>query len=210
VYSPKFFPFISPFKSDWVAGATVETPEDGTSKIYIKDKDDLDSLSQAISVAKTTGSSVVEYKDTILGVEDAEFFADLAQKQFQDTSKPFSAARYSKREVLIIKDNTEDLGFEEADNLLSGSSKFKFYKDSFFNQSFILKEHQIEGVAWLQYLFLNGGKGCLLADDMGLGKTLQILYFIDWHSRQNPDHKPYLIVAPLSLLIKTFPASRTI
>lgn len=35
---------------------------------------------------------------------------------------------------------------------------------------------------------------------MGLGKTLQILYFIDWHSRMNPNHKPYLIVAPISLL----------
>lgn len=39
-----------------------------------------------------------------------------------------------------------------------------------------------------------------MADDMGLGKTLQILYFIDWHSRKYPDHKPYLIVAPVSLL----------
>lgn len=35
---------------------------------------------------------------------------------------------------------------------------------------------------------------------MGLGKTLQILYFIDWHSRKYADHKPYLIVAPVSLL----------
>ena len=39
-----------------------------------------------------------------------------------------------------------------------------------------------------------------MADDMGLGKTLQILYFIDWHSRKYPNHKPYLIVTPISLL----------
>jgi SNF2 family DNA or RNA helicase len=39
-----------------------------------------------------------------------------------------------------------------------------------------------------------------MADDMGLGKTLQILYFIDWHSRKYTNHKPYLIVAPVSLL----------
>jgi SNF2 family DNA or RNA helicase len=39
-----------------------------------------------------------------------------------------------------------------------------------------------------------------MADDMGLGKTLQILYFIDWHSRTFHNHKPYLIVAPISLL----------
>ena len=36
---------------------------------------------------------------------------------------------------------------------------------------------------------------------MGLGKTLQVLCFIDWHNRfKNKEHKPYLIVAPVSLL----------
>lgn len=46
-----------------------------------------------------------------------------------------------------------------------------------------------------------GYPGGLLADDMGLGKTLQILYFIEWHSQlKNDNNKPYLIVAPVSLL----------
>ena len=35
---------------------------------------------------------------------------------------------------------------------------------------------------------------------MGLGKTLQLLYFIEWHSQVNHDSKPYLIVAPVTLL----------
>jgi len=36
---------------------------------------------------------------------------------------------------------------------------------------------------------------------MGLGKTLQILSFIDWHNaNQNEKKKPYLIVAPVTLL----------
>jgi SNF2 family DNA or RNA helicase len=39
-----------------------------------------------------------------------------------------------------------------------------------------------------------------MADDMGLGKTLQVLYFIDWISRIKTQHKPFLIVAPISLL----------
>ena len=42
--------------------------------------------------------------------------------------------------------------------------------------------------------------GCLLADDMGLGKTLQLLYFIEWHCQISSENKPYLIVAPVSLL----------
>lgn len=74
------------------------------------------------------------------------------------------------------------------------------YKNQFLQTCFNLKAHQEEGVAWLQYLYNNNASGCLMADDMGLGKTLQILYFIDWHSRKYPNHKPYLIVAPISLL----------
>ena len=36
---------------------------------------------------------------------------------------------------------------------------------------------------------------------MGLGKTLQVLCFIDWHNKYiNKGQKPYLIVAPVSLL----------
>src|SRR5690349_17601605 len=35
---------------------------------------------------------------------------------------------------------------------------------------------------------------------MGLGKTLQLLYFIEWHSQNINDSKPYLVVAPVTLL----------
>lgn len=63
-----------------------------------------------------------------------------------------------------------------------------------------LKKHQMGGVAWLQTLIKEKQPGGLLADDMGLGKTLQLLYFIEWHSQHCDDNKPYLIVAPVSLL----------
>jgi HJR/Mrr/RecB family endonuclease len=36
---------------------------------------------------------------------------------------------------------------------------------------------------------------------MGLGKTLQLLCFIEWHSSSEISNKPYLIVAPKSLLV---------
>ena len=55
-----------------------------------------------------------------------------------------------------------------------------FLHDSMYlNRPIELKEHQVEGVAWLQSLFRENLNGCLLADDMGLGKTLQLLYFIE-------------------------------
>jgi SNF2 family DNA or RNA helicase len=67
-------------------------------------------------------------------------------------------------------------------------------------KSISLMSHQKEGVSWLQALFKGNFAGSLLADDMGLGKTLQLLYFIEWHSQHFSDNKPYLIVAPVSLL----------
>jgi hypothetical protein len=36
--STKFYPFISPYKSCWIVGATVETPKNGTTKIDISNE----------------------------------------------------------------------------------------------------------------------------------------------------------------------------
>lgn len=66
-----------------------------------------------------------------------------------------------------------------------------------------LKQHQVEGVAWLQHLFScspDECRGALLADDMGLGKTLQLLTLIAWAHEKDADLSPALVVAPLALL----------
>ena len=67
-----------------------------------------------------------------------------------------------------------------------------------------LKEHQREGLVWLQRNWSIGSPGVLLADDMGLGKTLQGLAFLAWlregmAAGQIP-RAPVLIVAPTGLL----------
>lgn len=66
------------------------------------------------------------------------------------------------------------------------------------------KEHQAEGITWLQQAWLRGLPGVLLADDMGLGKTLQGLAFLAW-LRQGMEagsiaKAPILVVAPTGLL----------
>src|SRR5205085_4409591 len=65
------------------------------------------------------------------------------------------------------------------------------------------KDHQLDGVAWLQHLWSlspTACRGALLADDMGLGKTIQLLTFIAQCLEQDPSIDPFLIVAPVSLL----------
>ena len=203
VYKPKFYPFICPYKSCWIAGATVETPQNGTTKVTINNEEELEKLKREIQSAKENKKGIVEYNKTQLDIEDAIFLAQTAEKQLKDPSQPAKVESENgneARNVLIIEENAEELGFAVKERIIEKGDKYTLFTDPFLQEGFSLKDHQKEGVAWLQHLYKSKASGCLMADDMGLGKTLQILYFIDWHSRKYANHKPYLIVAPISLL----------
>ena len=203
VYKPKFYPFICPYKSCWIAGATVETPKNGTTKVTINNEEELEKLKREIQSAKENKKGIVEYNNTQLDIEDAMFLAQTAEKQLKDPSQPAKVESENgneARNVLIIEENAEELGFAVKERTIEKGDKYTLFTDPFLQEGFSLKDHQKEGVAWLQHLYKSKASGCLMADDMGLGKTLQILYFIDWHSRKYANHKPYLIVAPISLL----------
>lgn len=199
VYKPKFYPFICPYKSCWIAGATVETPENGTSKINIKDKDDLEELTKSINEAEAEGKATISFNDAQIDLNDAKFLADMAKKQFASPKEPIKPIS-KEHEVLIIEDNAEVLSFTAQERKIETGDKYTLFKNPYLINDFHLKDHQEEGIAWLQHLYNQKASGCLMADDMGLGKTLQLLYFIDWHSRKYKDHHPYLVVAPVSLL----------
>lgn len=202
-YKPKFYPFICPYKSCWIAGATVETPQNGTTKVTINSEEELEKLKREIQSAKENKKGIVEYNNTQLDIEDAMFLAQTAEKQLKDPSQPAKVESENgneARNVLIIEENAEELGFAVKERTIEKGDKYTLFTDPFLQEGFSLKDHQKEGVAWLQHLYKSKASGCLMADDMGLGKTLQILYFIDWHSRKYANHKPYLIVAPISLL----------
>ena len=202
IYKPKFYPFVSPYKSCWIAGATIETPDNGTAHLRIETEEDLQLLQQAIERAESEKKEIVNYRNCSMATEDARFLAETAEKQLASPKRPIETDETEtkvERKVLIIEDNAESLNFSE-DKQVAESSHYTLYPNPGLHPDFSLKSHQQEGVAWLQYLYLNHASGCLMADDMGLGKTLQILYFMDWHARQHPDHKPYLVVAPVSLL----------
>ena len=203
VYKPKFYPFICPYKSCWIAGASVETPQNGTTKVTINSEEELEKLKREIQSAKENKKGIVEYNNTQLDIEDAMFLAQTAEKQLKDPSQPAKVESENgneARNVLIIEENAEELGFAVKERAIEKGNKYTLFTDPFLQEGFSLKDHQKEGVAWLQHLYKSKASGCLMADDMGLGKTLQILYFIDWHSRKYANHKPYLIVAPISLL----------
>ncbi len=62
-----------------------------------------------------------------------------------------------------------------------------------------LRDYQLHGVNWLQFLRSHGFGG-ILADDMGLGKTIQTLAHLAVEKRAGRMKYPCLIVAPTSLM----------
>lgn len=200
-YKPKFYPFVSPYRSEWIVGANIEHPIDGTARITVESEDELKELEAAIEEAVSDEKNVCLYHETELAVDDAKFLAEMAKKQLSNTKSPVKVESDGDgKKVLIIEENAEATGYRVGNHNLSSESEYPLYQNTNLRTDFHLKGHQEEGVAWLQYLLEKNAPGCLMADDMGLGKTLQLLYFIDWHSQTHPYHKPYLIVAPVSLI----------
>ncbi|MFC0525375.1 SNF2 helicase associated domain-containing protein [Pontibacillus salicampi] len=62
-----------------------------------------------------------------------------------------------------------------------------------------LRDYQLRGFQWLRSLARHGFGG-VLADEMGLGKTLQGLAYILAGRKERPDHHPFLVVSPSSLI----------
>ena len=62
-----------------------------------------------------------------------------------------------------------------------------------------MREYQLQGLNWLQFLreFDLGG---ILADDMGLGKTVQTLAHILVEKREGRLDRPCLVVCPTSVV----------
>ncbi len=62
-----------------------------------------------------------------------------------------------------------------------------------------LRDYQLQGISWLQFL-RRCGFGGVLADDMGLGKTVQVLANLLIEKNANRLSKPSLVVLPTSLI----------
>lgn len=207
LYKPKFFPFICPYKSEWIPGVIIKDPILGETKIIFNEEADLADFQNEIEISEANNKISVEWKSVSIPINEAKKIAEKSRLQFANPQKPDksdsdenkNSIQVQGEKVLIIYENVDQLDYF---NTLSLSlTDFKFETVTNLNPNISLKKHQIEGIAWMQTLINSNAPGCLLADDMGLGKTLQIIYLIEWFSQKNAEStKPILIVAPVSLL----------
>jgi hypothetical protein len=114
-----------------------------------------------------------------------------------------------RKETLLVKVNITQLDYSEtaAEEMRAAILKvpegFSPQLPTDLKSEIKLKKHQLDGLAWMQYLYSKAPeycRGALLADDMGLGKTLQLLSLLSWFYERNPEAPPSLIVAPPVLM----------
>jgi SNF2 family DNA or RNA helicase len=206
LYKPRYFPFISPYKSEWIPGIIIDSGNE-KRKVLVPDKEELKNLQDAHEKADSEGSENVEWKGEKIPINNAKELIDLSKEQFKNLKSPVEKTideKKNEKKVLIIIDNLyEDKYQRHKKQPVPVPETFihNFKKPPTLKREIRLYKHQREGIAWMESLSEKKYPGGLLADDMGLGKTLQVLSFIDWHNAtQNKEKKPYLIIAPVTLL----------
>ena len=202
VYQPKIYPFISPYKSEWIPGILVEDESGTRTKIQIKTRAELAELKKAIQQAKQRDQKHVTFGGQQFLVIDLEPQLPFIEAQLKHRKKPPALDGKPETPVLIIEENIEDPDYVEPTPNPPVKEPFRHLLEPSPNlkRGVNLMAHQEEGIAWAQQLWEKKYPGGLLADDMGLGKTLQVLCFLEWHHTKYSSQQPYLIVAPIALL----------
>jgi hypothetical protein len=211
--------YVSPFiarKSDdegWVP-SNIEfglafTPENSLTPVNLQLTDtDREFIAEAIVEAEQNKSDVVSIPgvDKPVPVAEAKKIIEVIQTIEEQIRKGEFKAKKQKSpaQSLLLKSNIYTVDYQEnRKQALELPSDSQARLPKMLSDSVILKQHQLQGVAWLQHLWSNSPQHCrgaLLADDMGLGKTLQLLTFIARCIEDEPNIDPVLIVAPVSLL----------
>lgn len=151
-------------------------------------------INKGEKTALVNGQSVPANAETMASLSDLKY-AVAARK---DPSTKGKKPKVSKN-VLIIKSNFEGSDFVHTSE--SNRPGVPGLPELLKTQP---KQHQIDGLTWLQRHWVEGSAGALLADDMGLGKTFQALAYLAWLKEQMHrgliPKRPILIVAPVGLL----------
>lgn len=207
IYQPRVYPFISPYKSEWIPGVLVEDDISGTrTKIQINDDAELTELKTLISEANRTGRKQVTWKGKQIPTSDLEEHLPFIEDQLKHRKKrTHTSSGEKKTTVLIIDENIVEPDYVVPEGSATAEPfRHLLEQPPNLKKEFNLLPHQEEGLAWIQQLWQLHHPGGLLADDMGLGKTLQVLCFLEWHHAryrsQESEQNPYLIVAPIALL----------
>jgi hypothetical protein len=213
LWQPRVVPWVQVETIDWFAGAetagTAASPlaaglRIGDTRVELtpaEARDLRDRVEQAIATGQTSVAFPRPDGPPVAIPASHEVLTALAR--IEQPSLPSRSgdgpAERAPVEVLLIRPNEDTLEIEAAISPRTG-----LRAETPAALATEPKQHQRDGLAWLQKAWTEGVAGVLLADDMGLGKTLQGLAFLAW-LRAGMEagvlpREPVLVVAPTGLL----------
>ena len=213
LWEPPVLPFIQRVANQWVPeGLGLKI---GSETHFIPDAD-LPVVAEKVQVAIENGETEITFGETTLPATEKVLTA--LNALLKATNRP------TVEPEINPQPESPDTPFEPEEPHSSGKAILKV-RDNLVSDEFTIsfeprcehkefehpmglknspKNHQIEGISWLQQSWASGYSGVLLADDMGLGKTFQTLAFISWLAEKRETlrmpRRPVLILAPTSLL----------
>lgn len=218
---PYYSPFIAKKDKDgsWFPENIMEgvlfTPEGTNEPIAVSlPEETLDSLATEIQMAQEQGEETITLPgcDTPIKLPEAECLINTFRQARRDLAEGLlnlgapKGKDISLKEIkkLVLKANVNQVEhLEQRGRLRSSKEDFVPLLPKSLKADVRLKEHQLQGLGWLQYLWSQSPQICrggVLADDMGLGKTLQLLCSIITCFETDQSVDPFLLVAPVSLL----------
>lgn len=204
LYKPRVFPFLKPFKEEWIppeCGLMIDEIPVGLKR------EDIERLIPAIESAIAKGEFSVQSDSGSIPADPEVLDALkilLKETKSCESSDKQSGHRLTEpdRRVLIIYDNIEQINF--LPDKSEETRDFSAVRPVSLKKEVRLLPHQEKGFLWLTESWRRRYKGALLADDMGLGKTLQGLLFLAFVKESMTRHliakKSFLVVAPVALI----------
>jgi len=198
-----------------VIGIECQYPDGKRERIEFKSTAEFKDLLHQVKLSQSEGKGVVEFRGVTITLEP-DFIRgmdELGKRILHGGSGSREPLPEKDGRYLLIYRNEDEIDYVEQETGGTISTFAPTLPKAFLDPT-LLKNHQIEGVAWLELnyaLSSHGRRGCLLADDMGLGKTLQVLTFLAWiiekgdlsadgDDPESPPWNPILVVTPVILL----------
>jgi len=88
IYKPKFYPFVCPYKSEWIPGIAIKDKIDGEKRIHFKSSVELGEFETEKWVAEKSSRKSFEWRGIDVPIEVAANFIQIAKKQFANPKEP--------------------------------------------------------------------------------------------------------------------------
>lgn len=151
IYKPRFYPFISPYKSEWIPGIVIDDKKEGTRYITIKNQNELDELKRLKNESVAAGEKSISYKGEDIELKNIDSIIENAQAQINNPQNPVTTKEREREKpetqtkVLIIKENAEENEYSEF-KYVDVDISYSFQQINNLSSNIHLKEHQKKGL----------------------------------------------------------------